>query len=147
MSEPTRNLLQPAPSPTGAPVLPTWLAPYVAALVIIAGAALTELPSESLWAKACRVVVYIGVAYGVVSPGWRKGAALVLLCLSLTGCATLQQPQPVGEPSPLACYGAKRTREAWEDLIRVWVDEAMAAQEAYSCQPLPAPPPTPSSVP
>jgi hypothetical protein len=64
----------------------------------------------------------------------------VLLCLMLTGCASLQQPRPVGEPSPLACYGAKRTREAWEELVRAYVDQVLRAQEEYSCQPpVPAP--------
>lgn len=65
--------------------------------------------------------------------------AMALLAL-LSGCATLNAHKPVGEPGPLACYGAKRTREAWEAIVRVYVDEMMAAQEAHSCQPPPAPP-------
>lgn len=66
--------------------------------------------------------------------------SMCLLMLGLaSGCATFQQPKPVGEPSPLACYGAKRTREAWEGLVRKYVDEMIAAQEAFSCQ-QPSPP-------
>lgn len=67
----------------------------------------------------------------------------VFLALFLSACATFQQPTPIGKPSPLACYGAKRTREAWEDLVRRYVDDMMAAQEAYSCQPPLPPEPVP----
>lgn len=72
-------------------------------------------------------------------------AAIMGAAFLLSGCATFQQPKPVGEPSPLACYGAKRTREAWEGLIRKYVDEMMQAQESFSCQ-QPAPPPEPQSL-
>lgn len=71
----------------------------------------------------------------------------LLAVLLLSGCATFQQPKPVGEPSPLACYGAKRTREAWEDVVRSYVDAMMRAQEAYSCQaPTHPPEPPPQSL-
>jgi hypothetical protein len=67
-----QSLLAPAPSATGTPVLPVWLAPYVAAITLIAGAVSLEVPEGSTWAKVCRVIVTVGMAYGVVSPGWRR---------------------------------------------------------------------------
>jgi hypothetical protein len=70
----------------------------------------------------------------------------LLVFLAMSGCASLQSPAPIGTPSPLACYGAKRTREAWEELVRKYVDDMMAAQEAYSCQPPALPEPVPPPV-
>lgn len=73
-------------------------------------------------------------------------AAISGAAFLLAGCATFQQPKPVGAPSPLACYGAKRTREAWEGLVRKYVDEMMQAQEAYSCQQPSPPEPVPMEL-
>lgn len=66
---------------------------------------------------------------------------LLLIPFLLAGCATLPQPRPIGEPSPLACYGAKRTHDAWKELIEKYINDMMAAQVAYSCAPVPIPAP------
>lgn len=52
------------------PVLPAWLAPWVAFVTILAGSALVELEPGTTWFKACRIVLAVGAAYGAVSPGW-----------------------------------------------------------------------------
>jgi hypothetical protein len=59
-------------NPEKKPVLPLpgWLAPWVAFFTILAGAALMELDAASPWAKACRIMLAVGAAYGAVSPGW-----------------------------------------------------------------------------
>jgi hypothetical protein len=80
------------------------------------------------------------VAARALEGRWRKALLDLLrlgaVALAASGCAGLHQhPRPVGEPSPLACYGAKRTREAWELVVREYVDEMMAAQEVHSCTP------------
>lgn len=52
------------------PVLPAWLAPWVAFLTILSGAALVELEPGTPLFKACRIMLAVGAAYGAVSPGW-----------------------------------------------------------------------------
>lgn len=132
-------------SPTGAPYLPQWVLTVAIVAVTAAGVILPFLPENSPYAIGCQVVIAVGAAFGIGSHLKRRGGLLVVLFaagLSLQGCATLQQPRPIGEPSPLACYGAKRTRDAWEDLISKYVDEMMRAQVAYSCAPtVPTEPP------
>lgn len=61
-----------AVSPTGTPVMPAVIIPVATAVVAAAGAAVVFIP-ESHWAhKACLVVLAIGAALGVSSPGWRR---------------------------------------------------------------------------
>ncbi len=59
-------------SPTGAPWLPVKFVPYLAALVAVA-AVLPTLPGMPVVVVSIStVVVAIGVAIGIVSPGLRK---------------------------------------------------------------------------
>lgn len=52
------------------PMVPARLAPWVAFVTIVAGAALVELEPGTPLFKACRVILAVGAAYGAVSPGW-----------------------------------------------------------------------------
>lgn len=61
----------PVPSPTGEPVLPQWAVKTAVFVVALAALVQFEVP-EGIWQKACRVVVGLGAAYGVVSQGVRK---------------------------------------------------------------------------
>lgn len=59
-------------SPTGAPVLPPSVVPYLVILVAVAGA-LPLLPGlPPLVAAICGVVVAVGSALGIASPGLRR---------------------------------------------------------------------------
>ena len=72
-------------------------------------------------------------------------AFAALLCL--TSCAAAQKPQPVGEPGPIACVGAKSAMQAWLELD-AYMRQVLEAQQAYSCSPVaPAPATPPPSVP
>lgn len=75
MSEPTRNLLQPAPSPTGTPIIPAWAVPYVLAsmMVLQVVAAAVALPGP--WTPERTFMVLQGilsVLVGGALPGLRR---------------------------------------------------------------------------
>lgn len=74
-------------SPTGLPVLPPRMTPYVAFIVAAALAAqqAEAFPPGSIGAKAVGWVVALGVLFGLCSAGLRTGskAALVMLALGL----------------------------------------------------------------
>lgn len=149
---PESTPLQPASSPTGTPRMhpervPLWL---VLGVGLAAGftAAGQLLPEQYALARViCTVLgIAVGSCVGIVSPGLRSqgGKMLVLLAagLSLTGCATFQQPPPVGQPGPVACFTAKETERAWLKYVAPAVEKGLAAQVVYSCgQPAPAEPP------
>lgn len=62
----------PAPSPTGTPVIPVAVVPWLTAAVGACGIALTLLPAHTIAFHVCSVVVTIGTMFGIASPGWRK---------------------------------------------------------------------------
>ncbi len=64
--------LSTAPSPTGQPVLPVKVVPWLAAVVGAAGIGLTLLPSHTLGYKICGLVVAFGGLIGIASPGLRR---------------------------------------------------------------------------
>lgn len=75
MSESTRNLLQPAPSPTGTPVIPPGAVPYVIALMMILQVVGAALALEGPWTVERTFMVLQGilaVLVGGALPGLRK---------------------------------------------------------------------------
>ena len=78
MSEPAgiANEIKSAVSPTGKPIMPGWLVTVATALVAVAGTALA-LPSMGVTLPpaaiaAASVVLAVGTALGIASPGIRK---------------------------------------------------------------------------
>jgi hypothetical protein len=59
-------------SPTGAPVIPTGLVPWLVGVVAVAGALSEVLPEHTIAAHVCRGIFFIGTALGLASPGLRK---------------------------------------------------------------------------
>lgn len=59
-------------SPTGKPVIPTSIVPWLVGIVAVAGALSEVLPEHTIGAYACRTIFFIGSALGLVSPGLRK---------------------------------------------------------------------------
>lgn len=94
---------------------------------------------HSFWCDRCKRVHHGGRKECCPRRG---GSLLALLAaVMLTGCATFRHPAPIGEPSPVACYGAQRTKEAWEAFVRPYIEATLAAQEAFSCRAPPEPQP------
>lgn len=69
-SEP--KLSEPAVSPTGAPVLPSWIPSVASALVAIAVVVQQTAAPHTIAFQLAGVVIGIGAALGIVSQGARK---------------------------------------------------------------------------
>jgi hypothetical protein len=61
-----------AVSPTGTPVIPTSLTPWLAALVGIAAVLSQTLPPNTVASKVCGLLSGLGGLFGIGSAGWRK---------------------------------------------------------------------------
>ena len=62
--------LDPAPSPTGKPVVPQWCVTVGIVIVTSAGAVLPFLP-EGQYRTAAQVIIALGAAFGIASQGKR----------------------------------------------------------------------------
>lgn len=71
MSDDTNNTV-PAVSPTGKPVLPQWLVLAATVLVAVAGALMAMPGLPPIVSAICGIVLAVGVALGLASPGLRK---------------------------------------------------------------------------
>jgi hypothetical protein len=61
-------------SPTGVPVIPPKVVPWLAALVGVAGVAMQFLPAHTIGFKLAAGIVSLGGLVGIASPGIRKAA-------------------------------------------------------------------------
>ncbi len=62
----------PAPSPTGAPMVPTKAVPWLVALIGVAAVAMQALPDNTIGYKVAAAIVAFGTLFGIASPGLRK---------------------------------------------------------------------------
>lgn len=58
-------------SPTGAPVVPPGLVPYLAVALLVAYVAVRAAPPGP-WQEAAKALLELGTLLGLVSPGLRK---------------------------------------------------------------------------
>jgi hypothetical protein len=63
---------QPSSSPTGAPVVPPAIVPWLVGLVGLAAVGAQTLPPHTLGAKVCAGIVALGGVLGLASPGLRR---------------------------------------------------------------------------
>lgn len=62
----------PDESPTGRPLIPPALVPWLTAVGALAVALEQVLPPHTVAAKAAHAVVAVAALLGLVSPGWRR---------------------------------------------------------------------------
>lgn len=63
----------PEPSPTGTPLLPPAVVPWLAALVAAAYATMLLAPEHTIAFKIAGGIVAFGALLGIASPGIRRG--------------------------------------------------------------------------
>jgi hypothetical protein len=60
------------PSPTGTPLIPPFVVPWLVGLVGMAGTAVQVLPINTVAFKIANAVLAFGALIGIASPGMRK---------------------------------------------------------------------------
>lgn len=59
-------------SPTGTPVIPPWLMPYITAAASLVALGATALPANTLVQHACAAILPFLALIGMASPGLRQ---------------------------------------------------------------------------
>lgn len=59
-------------SPNGAPMVPTWLSPWIGVLTALATGLVAIVPEHTILYKICLAFVGLGASGAAVSAGWRK---------------------------------------------------------------------------
>ena len=73
MSDNTNSPTSSSASPTGLPVIPPVFVPPLVALIGLAGVGSQMLPPHTIAFKVSSIILALGTALGLASPGLRRG--------------------------------------------------------------------------